>query len=68
MTSDSQGHVGCACGTICVWPQASKTKTLHDVDAEVTGRTVPGASEKVILFMMVGWAQEVMGGIEFGFQ
>lgn len=68
MRSDSRGHVGCACGTICVWLQASKTKTLYDVDAEVPGGTVQEASGKVILFMMVGWTQEVLGGIEFRVQ
>lgn len=52
----------------CVWLQASETKTLHDVDAEVTGGMVREASEKAIPFKMVGWTQEVMGGIGFGFQ
>lgn len=68
VSSHSQGHSGCACGTIGGWLQASKAKTLQDVDTEVTGGTVREASEKAILFMMVGWAHKVMGGMGFTFQ
>lgn len=60
--------MGCACGTVCGWFQACKAKTLHDVDAEVTGAMVQEASEMAIPFRMVGWAQGVLGGAGFGFQ